>query len=248
MPTPFTHLEIAQRLLADEAIPAIERERLNAERNAFLLGSVAADARVSSGLRREDTHFYAYGETIVDPPWRTMMRRFPDLQRTNSAAQRTFVAAYVALLSVDAVWTNEITDPYFAHADWLTPHQRFIMLHGLLVTMDERDYARLCDWQRDSLLAAEPRDWLPFMTDGDLTAWRDLVGRQLPPGESETLTILGGRINMTPAQLQALIDSTDVMERDLWAYVPKAVESAVEEMMYADARRQMLAYLAEYGG
>jgi hypothetical protein len=248
MPTPFTHLEIAQRLLVDDAIPPEILAQLNDERSAFLLGSIAADARVSSGLKREDTHFYAYGETITEPPWRTMMRRFPTLERAKSAAQRTFLAAYVAHLSVDAVWTIEMTDPHFAHSDWADQRERFIVLHMLLVTMDERDYPRLCDWQRETLLDATPDDWLPFMTNADLTAWRDLVGTQLPPGVPTTLEILGGRLGMAPQDLQALVDSKEAMETRLWAHIPPALWSEVEAHMVADARAQMLRYWSEYGG
>ncbi len=246
MPTPFTHLEIAQRLLADAEIAPEVLARLNAERSAFLLGSIAADARVSSGLRREDTHFYAYGQTISEPPWRTMIRRFPTLERASTPAQRAFLAAYAAHLSVDAVWTMEMTDPHFAHGEWADQHERFVMLHALLVTMDERDYPRLCDWQGATLLASAPDHWLPFMTDADLTAWRDLVGTQVPPGVPDTLHILSARIGMSPDELQALVDSHE-LETRLWAHIPRALWADVETHMYADARAQMLLYLDEYG-
>ncbi len=247
MPTPFTHLEIAQRLLADDAIPPETRADLNDERSAFLLGSIAADARVSSGLKREDTHFYLYDQTISAPPWRTMLARFPSLAQVKSSAQRAFLAAYVAHLSVDAVWTLEMADPYFAHSDWADQHERFIVLHMLLVTMDERDYPRLCGWQRATLLAAAPDNWLPFMSNADLTAWRDLVGTQLPPGAPTTLEILGERLSLSPAALQGLVDSREAMERRLWAHIPRALWAEVEAQMYADARAQMLTYLDEYG-
>ena len=62
MPTPFTHLEIAQRLLQDERIPMDIRGILTQEKPAFLLGSVAADGRVDLGSARQDTHFYRYDQ------------------------------------------------------------------------------------------------------------------------------------------------------------------------------------------
>src|SRR5271170_1852458 len=77
MPTPFTHLYYAQRLLSDPAVPAEQRALLNSYRSAYLLGSVVADAHGLAGMKREDTHFYAFDRPMEDHPWRVMMTQYP---------------------------------------------------------------------------------------------------------------------------------------------------------------------------
>lgn len=244
MPTPFTHLHVAQRWLADPDIPTDHREFLNAQRSAFLLGSVAADARVGGGMDRAATHFYAYDAPLVDHAWLEMLRRFPALSETDADAQRAFVAGYVGHISMDEVWTLEMLGPYFGRAEWGDRVFRFFMLHIILIYMDERDYAHLCDWQRPTLATAEPDGWTPFMPDDVLRGWRDLIARQLPPdGRSETLDIFGGRINRTPDDFRAVLDSPERMQADLWAHIPRDALAQVEDRMYTFARQQMIIYL-----
>lgn len=247
MPTPFTHLETAQRLLTDERVPESTRDFLRAELGAFLLGNIAADARVSLGLDREQTHFYAYSKPIVEHPWRVMLARYPSLRAKTSAGQRAFMAGYVAHLSMDEYWSLHMVRPHFAAGTWLTEHRRFVMLNILLIHMDERDYPRLCGWQQPTLTtAAQPANWTPFMSDDDLRGWRDFVGAQLPPvGVSQTLDVLAPRIAMTPNSIRALLDSPEQMTRDLWRHVPPPLAAQVEAGMYAFAREQMSSYLDE---
>ena len=242
MPTPFTHLHAAQRLLADPLLPAAARDLLAAERPAFLLGSVAADARAETG-RRADTHFYAYDEPLRDHPWRAMVQAHPSLCPAGDPAQRAFVAGYVAHLCMDEIWSLEMMGPYFARGAWLTPSERFFMLHVILIYMDERDYGLLDGWQREALLAAQPASWLPFMPDAVLREWRDFIGGQLPPGRSQTLEVFGGRIRRAPAEFRAVLDSPAQMQAGLWDHVPPAALAAVEARMYAFAREQMQRYL-----
>mgnify|MGYP005841434175 CR=1 FL=1 len=246
MPTPFTHLEAAQRLLADPALDRPARHLLEAERSAFLLGSVAADARPTPQSRREDTHFYTYDRPLTISPWRVMLDRHPALLAARQPAQRAFLAGYVAHLAMDEVWTLEMLGPHFAGREWAPHPFRFLMLHALLIFMDERDLARLDDWQPACLRAAQPAGWLPFMTDAVLVEWRDFISDQIKPGgPSLTLEIFGGRINRTPAELRALLDSPEQMQRGLWQHVSPALLASVEAAMYARAREQMLLYLGE---
>jgi hypothetical protein len=246
MPTPFTHLKTALRLLNDEAIPPDVRASLDAERGAFLLGNIAADARVSSGLRREDTHFYTYDIPITGHPWRVMMRLFPELEHPQSAAQRAFLAGYVAHLCMDEVWLVDMLKPQFVEREWGTRQERFLMLHMILIYMDERDYAGLAVWQREALARTEPHGWLPFMSDDDLRTWRDYISQQMPPGgTSETVVLLGERVGLAPDAMRAILESPDAMQAQLWANVDPAVLARVEADMYALARGEMLRYWAE---
>jgi hypothetical protein len=247
MPTPFTHLEIAQRLLRDEAIPARDRALLNAHRSAFLLGSIAADARVGSGASRDTTHFYMYGQDIVEHPWRVMAYRHPAIMHPHSTAHQVFLAGYVAHLAVDEVWSKYMVGPNFGGATW-GPNRafRFYMLHIILIYMDERDRPQIEDWQPDTLCAARPNDWLPFISDEDLLAWLNIIHRQITPGgESETLEIFGRRISRSPEQMRAVLDSEAAMQANLWDNVPRAALQSVEARMYDHARQQLIVYLDE---
>lgn len=243
MPTPFTHLETAQRLLIDEQVPLSIRTALMAGKSAFLLGNIAADARVNGDMNREDTHFYAYDKGIHDHPWRVMMQRNPDLLMPTSLAHRAFVAGYVAHLSIDEIWSLHMLGPHFAGREWGTRSFRFLMLHILLIYMDERDYRLLQSWQSESLSLAEPAHWLPFMNDNILTGWRDLIGNQLQPkGSSKTLDVLGSRIDRRPEELAAILNSPQQMQSDLWDNISPDLLASVEHDMYQHACKQLCIY------
>jgi hypothetical protein len=248
MPTPFTHLLTAQRLLDDPCLSEAARAFLNAECAAFLLGNIAADARVDSGQTREATHFYAYDEPPIHrQTWRVMLERHPSLKTPTSPAQRAFIAGYVAHLSMDEVWTLDMLAPQFGQRDWGgSSHFRFVMLHILLIHIDERDLSGIQSWQADTLRQAEPDAWLPFMTDATLRQWRDFIAAQLEPGASQTLAVLGGRVGMAPEELRAILDSPERMRDDLWANVAPETLAQVEQEMYSHARDQLAIYLQEY--
>ncbi len=245
MPTPFTHLETAQRLLIDEQIPSDIRSALAHEKSAFLLGSVAADARTNGDLTRESTHFYSYDKGITEHPWRVMLRENPDLYHPTSLAHRVFIAAYVAHLSIDETWSLEMLGPHFVNRDWGNSAFRFMMLHVLLISMDERDYRALQPWQYPTLARAASSQWLPFMKDSILTQWRDFISEQIGPnGRSETLEVLGKRINKTPAELRAMLDSPQ-NQSDLWSNITPELLATIETSMYQHARKQLCIYWNE---
>lgn len=246
MPTPFTHLEIAQRLLDDPALPASIRADLTRERGAFLLGSVAADARVGNGMPREHTHFYHYSRPITEHPWRVMVDQHPHLMQPRTAAQRAFVAGYVGHLSVDEIWSLRMVGPQFAARDWATRPFRFYMLHMILIYMDERDFARLCDWQADDLRSAQPDDWLPFMSDDDLAAWQRTIHAQIKPGgTSRTFEIFGERIGKEPDEMRDFLHDPQAMQSGLWDNIAPDVLLQVETIAYDHARAQTAVYYQE---
>lgn len=245
MPTPFSHLAAAQRLLEDVQIPASYRHLLWQERGAFLLGSVAADARVGASLPREKTHFYSYERGIVETPWRVMMRENPGLLQPHNDAHRAFVAGYVAHLGMDEIWSREMVGPHFVRRDWGDQAFRFYMLHITLIHMDERDLAQLESWQADSLCSAKPDHWLDFISDHDLRTWQTRIYEQIKPGgKSETLEVFGERIFKTPAEIRAFLDSETQMFEGLWAHISPGLLADIEAQMYENARHQMSLYLA----
>ncbi len=245
MPTPFTHLETAQRLLVDEYIPSDIQSALALQKPAFLLGSVAADARTNGDLTRESTHFYSYDKGITEHPWRVMLQQNPSLYQPTSPAHRAFIAAYVAHLSIDETWSLQMLGPHFVKREWGSNTFRFLMLHVLLISMDERDYDALQPWQYLALASATPDRWLPFMNDPILSDWQDFISEQISPdGRSQTLEVLGKRINKSPAEMRAILDSPQ-NQSDLWSNIPPDLLATVEASMYQHAREQLCIYWNE---
>lgn len=245
MPTPFTHLASAQRLLDDPGLPAAGRALLLRELPAFLLGSIAADGQNEAGLRREDTHFYTYDRPIRVPLDDLMLARYPELVVPESAAQRAFVAGYIGHLALDEIWTEAVMRPYFIDATWGSSAERFLMLNILLIGLDERDFALLTPSTADGLRRATPNGWLPFLPDPALAAWREIITRQFEPGAlPETLPIIGARTGVPVAGLRALLDSPDALASRLWAHVPVAAVAKAEAAMHAAAVERVARYLA----
>lgn len=246
MPTPFTHLVYAHRLLHDAALPAPARDLITAHLPAYYLGSVAADGHFMCALRREDTHFYTYDRPMEDHPWRIMLSRYPTLMQPASLDHRVFIAGYVAHLAMDEIWQKQMVHPRFVVQEWASRHQRFLMLNVLLVTMDERDYPKINPVIPQKLGNAAPNHWLPFMEDDALARWGALIHRQIDlGGSSETLTIIAPRVAMQVDALRALLDAHDQLEAELWTPIPRAVLAEVESAMYETARNDLTVYLEE---
>ncbi len=245
MPTPFTHLASAQRLLDEDQLPAPGRNRLAAHLPAFLLGSIAADGHADApGLRREDTHFYTYDRPIAAPLPEVMLTRYPALAAPATAVQRAFVAGYIGHLALDEIWTEQVTRPYFIESVWGSSAERFLMLNLLLIGRDERDRASLRPGLMAALSRACPADWLPFLPDSALIAWRDLVACQLEPGApSRTLPIISQRTGRLVDELRALADSEEALESRLWSHIPRRVVNETEIQMQAYALEQVALYL-----
>lgn len=246
MPTPFMHIAFAHKIIVDPVLPSSTKTLIGAQWGTFLLGSIAPDARVSSGIRRADTHFFEYEPVIAVPPMDAMLTQFPTLNRdqVSSEAQAAFVAGYAAHLAMDEVWCTDLLFPKFMTL-WDGSFNSFQMLHMLLGYLDARDYATLEADDYPALLTATPDHWLPFIPDTALIDWRDLIAEQLPPdGRSRTLEILSQRIKMNESEMRAFIDSDELMSENLWQNVPPALVASVERTMYERARASLIAYFA----
>ena len=239
-------MEVAQRLLDDKAVPAPMRAFLRANLPAYVLGSIAADARVGNGAKRHVTHFYDYSEPIPEPPWRVMVRANPRLMSPNDDAHRAFVAAYAAHLSVDEVWSLRMVRPHFAKREWSRRRHRFFMLHIILTVMDERDRERITAWYADALCEADPQNWLDFIADDDLRKWQNIIFEQVKPGgESQTLKIFSERTATEPQNFRAILDSETALQQQLWQYITPGYLAQIEGEHYQHARAQMIHYLRE---
>src|SRR6266436_5852158 len=133
MPTPFMHMALAERLITDPVLPAGVRDLLVSNWGAFLLGSIAPDARVSSGIDRVGTHFFEYVPHIDPSAVQVMMMRHPEL---------------AGIPFFEGVWGEQAT--------------KNLALHLLLSHMDQRDRQLLPANQYDDLASATPARWLPF--------------------------------------------------------------------------------------
>ncbi len=245
MPTPFTHLAYAQRLLSDDGLTENVRHLLENEHPSFLLGSVAADAQTIHGLKRESTHFYSYDQPLETPPYQIMFEQHAELSVPHSPSQRAFVAGYVFHLSIDEIWSVQMIHPHFVEPEWGSKLDRFLALQLLLITMDERDQLSLLAETVQELAQAHPASWLPFLDDAKLLAWRDLIaGQLLPGGHVQTLDIVSERapaaLELTPEALRKMLDSPIMMEQSLWSHVPQVVLIDVEMEMYALSKKRLI--------
>lgn len=248
MPTPFTHLEMAARLVIDPAVPETARKLIRDEYSAFLPGIICADARPENGADREVTHFYRYDKPITDHPWRVMLEKYPMLKQPATPAHRVFVGGYVAHLAADEYWSRYMLSPHFAEGNWGSDMRwRFFVLHLLLIYMDERDLKTLTADTARTLRGALPNNWLPFMPDHVVCEWRDFVADQIT-GESKTLEVLGARIKKTPEELREVLDSSETMQACLWDNITPPLLAQIEADMYVFSREQLLLYLNETAG
>ncbi|MDQ7026835.1 MAG: zinc dependent phospholipase C family protein [Anaerolineae bacterium] len=243
MPTPFTHLLISHRLLNDRALSQKTRRLITAHPSDFLLGGIIADARPAGG-KRADTHFYHYTEPMPDNPWREMFRHYPSLRQPLSTQHHAFLAGYVAHLAVDEYWSRYMLKPHFADSDWgEDKNDRFFSLHLLLIHMDERDEKALESAIPSRLRQSQAHHWLPFLTDSEICEWRDFIARQLET-ESQTLPVLGKRIQTSVADLRRIMDDTRKMQSRVWDNIAPSVLAHIEAEMYTFAQEQVEIYLA----
>ncbi|MCY3781978.1 MAG: hypothetical protein OXG78_16815 [Chloroflexi bacterium] len=239
-------MKIAQCLLVDESLSPDYHALLRRQLPAFQLGSIVADARVASGMGREETHFYAYGTPISERPWRRMLRQHSELCDPRDETHFAFIAGYVAHLASDEAWALKMVRPQFWGRDWpgVSREDKFFALHLILTVMDERDERGLESWQADSLARCEPDGWLPFLPDAVLRGWRDMVAEQIQPGgDSLTLEIFGRRLRRDSADIRAALDDDACLDRCLWRHVPPALLAEVERQIYTFTRDQLAVYL-----
>jgi len=248
MPTPIQHLVMADDILAEEALPLCVRERLAAQRGAFLLGTIAPDAQTVSGQPREATHFFTLPPTNTRPAHEVMLAEHPQLARANQLppAQAAFIAGYIQHLTLDELWIERVFGPHFGMgAEWGTFRERLLIHNVLRTWLDQRDGVRLNGSASEALLQVEPRGWLPFVSDAHLRAWRDEIALQLRPGAPiHTLEVFAARLKVPPAEFRRILESPDEMQRRVFARLsPGSVAR-----FYADALQVSVRRIADYMG
>lgn len=215
MPTPVNHLVMAQEIRNDERLIAPARRKIAAGWGAFLLGNAAPDVQSVSHQPRRETHFYDIPPTDETTAYETFFATYPALARAASLTsdRAAFVAGYIAHLVADEAWWRQVFNPIFGvDAEWGEWRER-IFLHNVLRThLDRVDQARLNGSIVAALARAKPHQWLPFVADRVLVAWRDLIVAQLQPGEYvRTAEVFAERMHVSPERVEEALASPDQM-------------------------------------
>lgn len=228
MPTPFMHLASAQEILADDPpsgmSPARVSRLLNEQRGAFLLGQTGPDVQTVSGQARDETHFYAIPRTSRRPAYQALFAAHPRLARVDELPppQVAFIAGYIAHLTLDEIWLEDVFLRYFA-GDRETWRERAFAHNVLRTWMDAQARRRLDQAVTAALRSAEPDDWLPFVADVHIRRWRDWLIEQLTPGHhAQTAEVFAQRMGVSAAEIEAVLRAPEQMEARVFRRIPRA--------------------------
>ncbi len=226
MPTPFYHLSIAQNLLDHGAFSPGVQEILERQRSAFLFGNTAADVQVISGQERQATHFFKlplHNNPVT--PWQRMLNDYPYLGdcRQVAEAQAAFIAGYLCHLMADWQWIGDIFVPAFGLlAEWGIFPQRLYLHNVLRAYLDRQMVPGLIKGTSEWLEKVIPDQWLPFVKDQFLFAWRDFLAEQLQPGAKvHTVEVFAERQGISPQEYMALLGSEERMENEIFTHLPR---------------------------
>ncbi len=235
MPTPFMHLQIAEKIKCNlQDLPVQRRRRVAIIRDewpAFYLGSVAPDYQTICGVPREVTHFYKLPPEPDNQAYPRMLSRYPQLANIHKSpdGKKVFVAGYIAHLLLDLIWFRQVVMPMFYDRPQLGDLYQRHLLHLILLThLDKLAYDALPESAGSTLSKAIPIDWLPFATDKQLREWREfLVPQLLPGGAPLTTQIYAGRLHMTAEDFTAKLDDGAWLKQNLFAQVPVFTVQAI---------------------
>lgn len=229
MPSPFTHLHIAEKIRSATYDLNIDADGRAAELfrigwSSFCFGSVAPDFQTISGQPREDTHFFKLPPQPHNKAYTKMFAKFPQLAKGNILPinQTAFIAGYSAHLLLDLIWFREVLIPFFHDAPGLGEIENRRLIHLILLTyIDETARAQLIDDMGKTLAGCRPSAWLPFASDEHLIRWQQFLIAQLQPnGMSETVRIYAGRLQMTPQEFADKLNDQGWMQDQLFSKVP----------------------------
>jgi hypothetical protein len=235
MPTPFMHLDFAERLRAHTALSPRVRDWLEAELPAFYLGNIAADYQIICDIPRETTHFYSLPPEPGSQAHQAMLARYPELAAADRlpADQAVFIAGYCFHLIQDLIWYRRVLEPFFFLSDgWpRAPRARFVAHNSLLTYLDQCAYQRLPEYAGPTLSRSASHNWLPFADDEQLHEWTDLIVRQLLPGSTtETIAIFSSRLHMSAEEFAGNLNDTQWMNEQVFSKAPLAqVERALSD-------------------
>lgn len=243
MPTPVTHLVIAQRIL--DACPELVSEGDDGALGAFLLGSTLADVRVVTGEPRAATHFLRLPPQRGDSGIRAMLGAHPRLADPNDAdpCARLMVAGYLAHLLADEIWLVRVYWPYFKQAAARHDMERLLWHDLLRSVVDQQDRTAVPRSFRRVLESARCPNPFPFISGEALDAWRELLLRELEsPDSSPTFAHFASRYRLPTEAFVALLRSPDYMAR-VQGLVPGVTVARYREEAARMGRALVAAYL-----
>ena len=230
MPTPVTHLVIAQHIL--DARPELLPQGDSSALAAFLLGSTLADVRVLTGEPRIATHFLRLPPQRGDSGIRAMLREHPQLADVNDAGicARLMVAGYLAHLLADEIWLMRIYWPYFRSPKGYHDPDRLLRHDLLRSVMDQQDrdaVRREFPGVFESARCANP---FPFISDASAESWRRLVVSELEsPDSSPTFAHFASRYGLSLERFVAMLHSPERMVHVLDIVPPGTLQRYHEE-------------------
>lgn len=244
MPTPATHLALGQQMLhvgqqmlhQGDLSPAA-RHLLDRWQGPFLLGHTAPDVKTISGQKREESHFYTIPRTSDRPAYLVLFDTYPELARADalSPSQAAFIAGYIAHLLLDELWLDDVFQRHFLQ-DWGPLEERLFLHNVLRVWVDLRDQASLDGSTAQELQQTQPDDWLPFVGDEHVRRWRDWLVEQLTAGHRmETAKVLADRMGVPVAEVEAVVQSPEQMERRVFRHFPKCAMETFWERGYTQS-------------
>lgn len=192
--------------------------------DAFYLGNVAPDVQNINGMAREVTHFYHIPQRSQLPAYDEMLVQYAALAQPDQMppGQALFIAGYRAHLLLDQIWWREVAAPCFFRSDAFADLPQRRLAHFILLSyLDARSLAALASSAGQTLAAATPHDWLPFVPDADLRRWRDMLADQLLPGaQPQTTAIFAARLGIPPERLVQNLQDVDWLNVHLFDKVP----------------------------
>jgi hypothetical protein len=206
--------------------------------SAFYLGNVAPDVQNLNGMAREATHFYHIPQPGDLPAYDEMLAQHPLLAWSEkmSAEQALFVAGYRAHLLLDQIWWRDVAAPHFFYSELFSDlPQRRLAHFVLLAYLDAKALAALPATAGETLAQATPDEWLPFVSDGDLRRWRDMIVDQLLPGAlPQTTAVYAARLGLPPDRLAQNLQDEGWMAANLFEKVPLAgIENSLQTAVSA---------------
>ena len=251
MPNAHTHLAAASEVLARpdfrSAVPWLSGE---AERAAFLVGSISPDVRVVSHQPREETHFFEIPSAPDHRAVPAMLDAWPTLADPSvlGHTQAAFIAGYITHLIMDELWVDEIVMAHIYVNDepWGRKHSGW-WLYSLLMTYLEYQAApTLPTDTAPTLKQATPDHWLPFARDRHLKQWRNHVMRMVKTeGARRTSALFARSNNITPKALEAIILSDEDMTREVWSNVPQEKIDSFRSLAVKHSLEAVCSYLTE---
>ena len=243
MPTPFMHLDYAERMIQHPTIPNSTVELLRNHWPAFYLGSIAADYQSICDVPREKTHFYPIPLPPNHDTLATLFEQHPALCNDGQLPTETvtFMAAYLAHLHFDVVWYREVMLPYFAFNplfEGVERDERFTIHNILLTYLDRQALGALPASAETTLIAADSPTNIDYINAEQLDRFRNKIAKQLlPDAPIITVQLYADRMGMSASEFgQHLADpvwmQTKVFDRipldEVLAILDKTIGACVE--------------------